>query len=220
MTASENPSASSCRVDTTPCCRVAKSVSSTSALRCFPLIKGVSSEGHGNHPPRLGDSEQIAGDHPAVDLGGAVADSPEADLAEVGLDRVFFEVAAAAEDLKAAVGDALGHLGGVELRLEGVGADVFATVGAPGGLVDEEAGDVELHRAVGEREGDALAGADRLAPGGALLGPGDRVVEAALGDPELVAGDLQPTVDELLVGERERLTLFAEALGGGGAAAV
>ena len=57
----------------------------------------------------------------ALDLAGALPDPLDAELAEEALGDVLAHVAAAAEDLHGAVGDAAGHLADVELDHRALG---------------------------------------------------------------------------------------------------
>src|SRR5688500_14866380 len=65
---------------------------------------------------RLPALQQSVGDDQALDLAGALPDALDAQLAIEALGHVLAHVAAAAEDLHRAVGDAVRHLGGVELN--------------------------------------------------------------------------------------------------------
>src|ERR1700738_969051 len=78
-----------------------------------------------------GLAEHVSWDHPAMDLGGAVADPPYAHLPEKALNRQFAGIAEAAENLDAPGGDALRHFGRVELGDKSFVADFLLGVGHP-----------------------------------------------------------------------------------------
>src|SRR6187200_1971659 len=59
---------------------------------------------------------QLIGHDVALDLGGALPDAFDAELAPEALGHVLAHVAAAAEDLHGAVGHAVGHLARIQLH--------------------------------------------------------------------------------------------------------
>ena len=82
-----------------------------------------------------------------------------------------------------------GRLGGVQLGHGRRLAEGPAVVLEPRRLVGEVAGVLDGDGEVGEGEGDGLEASDRAAEGVALLGVGDGVVEAGLGQPDGQGGD-------------------------------
>src|SRR3954449_6636008 len=110
-------------------------------------------------PPALPDlhSRDGAGDHHALDLGGALEDRVDLGVAVHALDRVLARVAVAAEDLDRALGAPHRDLAGLELAHRALGVRERAAGPAhPRRAPDEQARGVDLHLHVGERERDRL----------------------------------------------------------------
>ena len=78
--------------------------------------------------------------------------------------------------------------------------------------IDEQPRGVELDGTVGEHELHRLPTRDRLAPRRSLARPGDGLVDASLGNAELVGRDLQPAMAELVIGHGERAIRVPEEL--------
>src|SRR6266851_3797212 len=95
-------------------------------------------------------AQYALGDRPAVHLGGAVIDAEWTDLAEdLGDNRVVGD-AEPAEDLHAAVDDAPDRFRADHLGHARFVAAALALVQHPGGVPDDEAAGVQIHRVVGE----------------------------------------------------------------------
>ena len=133
------------------------------------LLFGVEGKVHGlpyEYLTRLGflcALEDLAGDHEALDLGGAFADFGQADVAIVALDVGLGDVAEAAVDLDGFVAAFLAHFGGEELGHGGFFGEGLIVVLEPGGLIDQQAGGIQLCRHVGQLELDGLEVGDGLA---------------------------------------------------------
>src|SRR3954465_10548186 len=111
-----------------------------------------------------------AGDDEALDLRGALEDRVDLRVAVHPLDRVLARVAVAAEDLDRALGAPHGDLAGLELAHRALGVRERAAGPAPPRRAPaEQAGGVDLHLHVGERERDRLVLDDRAPELGALL---------------------------------------------------
>src|SRR6266851_5854958 len=144
-----------------------------------------------------------------MDFRRAMADSPHPYLAEKTLDRQLARIAETAENLDTAVGDALRHFGCLELRDEGLVANFLLGVGHPAGPINQQSRRFQLDLGISQHPLDRLPARDRLAPGGALLGPFDRHVDRALGDSKLERADLQTPMGELIVRHREAAVSLA-----------
>src|SRR5256885_5927959 len=76
-------------------------------------------------------AEQVARDHHAVHLGGALADALDAHFAIPALQRHLARDAKPAEHLDAAVDHLAGDFGGVDLANRGIDLDVLAEIALP-----------------------------------------------------------------------------------------
>ena len=90
----------------------------------------------------------------------------------------------------------------------------------PGGLVEEDAGGLELGLHVGEAELQRLELVQGVAEGAALGGVGEGPVEGGLGAAEGGGGDVEPAAVEALHGVGEALAFLAEQVFGRDAAVV
>src|SRR5690606_15111323 len=106
---------------------------------------------------------------PLVDLG-------HASVAEVTLDRVLLRVAVSPEHLNGRVGDAVGRLGGHQLRHGRLARRALPLVLQPGSAVGEEARRLDADEHVSELEADRLMLMNGLTERGALC----RVVAGGL----------------------------------------
>src|SRR5437660_564702 len=77
-------------------------------------------------------AQQLARHHHAMDLGRALADPLDAQLAVPTLQRHLAGDAHAAEDLDAAIDHLPGDLGRIDLADRGIDFDVVAQIAAPG----------------------------------------------------------------------------------------
>src|SRR5687768_6402229 len=175
---------------------------------------------------RLPALQQSVCDDQALDLAGALPDPFHAQLAIEALGDVLAHVAAAAEDLDSAVGDAVRHLPSVELHHRALGvADfhVFTGIDRLGGAIDHQARGPQPGQAVGPPELDPLLGGELPTEHHAV--PGQRrdfVDQPRLGGaidhqargPQLGQAVGQHELDPLLVGEL--LTEHSAVLGEGG----
>src|SRR5581483_2675817 len=95
-----------------------------------------------------------AGDHQALDLGGALEDRVDLGVAVHPLHRVLARVAVAAEDLDRALRRPHGDLPGLELGYRTLGGlEVLAGPPHPRRSPDQETGGIDLHPHVGEGKG-------------------------------------------------------------------
>src|SRR5690349_3321875 len=157
-------------------------------------------------------------DHKALNLRGALEDRVDLRVAVHALDRVLARVAVAAEDLDRALGAPDRDLAGLELAHRALGVGERAAGAAhPRRAPDEQAGRVDLHLHVGERERDRLVLDDRAAELGALLRVRERVLVGGAGDADRLRADARPG---RLEGRHRRLLLRAAALARAGDALV
>src|SRR5688572_10498685 len=137
-------------------------------------------------------AHEVTRDDDALDLARALADRAQLRVAPHALDRILAAVPVAAVDLDRVVGDAHRDLGGMELRHRGRGAERLARILQACGVVDEVARRLDLHRHVGELEGDRLVLVELLAEGLAIAGVAARAIEGALSDAEAERADRDP----------------------------
>src|SRR5580700_9016926 len=112
-------------------------------LRCWPPSRPTSRRVTSSARPPLQSSgeggggalDHLAGDDHALDLAGALPDAFDAQLAVEAFGDVLAHVAAAAEDLDGAVGDAAGHLRAVQLGHRALGVRHLVCLAACGGGV-------------------------------------------------------------------------------------
>src|SRR5262249_402862 len=119
-------------------------------------------------------AEQVARDHHAVHLGGALTDALDAHLPIPALHRHLARQPKPAEHLNAPATHLAGDFGGVHLADRGIDLDVLPEVALPGGLVDQQARGAQLDLTVGDHPLDRLLVGKLGAEGLALLGPVDR----------------------------------------------
>ena len=158
--------------------------------------------------------------------GGSLVDLPDLGVAEELFHRVLLHVPVAPEDLEAAGGAVLGHLGPLQLRNGGLACERLPGLLEPRGVVDGQPGALDLHvhpRKVvldGLELGDGLSELEpllRVRGGGVERGARDADHLGADADPPFVQGldgDLVPLADrpddvllrnlEVLERERER----------------
>src|SRR5580704_5429587 len=98
-----------------------------------------------------------------MDFGGAMADAPDPHLAEKTLNRQLAGVAETTENLDAAVGDALRHLGRVEFGDKRLVADLLLGVGHPPSAIDQQPRSFQLDLGIGEHPLNSLTAGDRFA---------------------------------------------------------
>jgi hypothetical protein len=169
-----------------------------------------------------------SGDQQVHDLGGALEDAVDAQVAQelfggdgalaAGAQRLGGLEAASAADLDEFVGHEPGHLGGVQLGEGALDADVVAVfVGHLGGEVGDGlqgeggGGDEGDLRADGLVVGDGLA--PLLAGGGPLAGD----LQAPLAGGDAGGGQGEAAGVEGGEGDLQALALLADAVGGGDA---
>ena len=131
------------------------------------------------------------------------------------LDAVVGEVAVAAMELEAPVGDARAGLGDEELghgaEARGVGR---APVELPGRLAQQHARGLEIGLGLRQPELERLELGQRPAEGVALAHVEDRRVERRLRGAQGAGGDVEPAAVEPRHGVAEALALLAEQVGG------
>src|SRR5579875_1386086 len=159
---------------------------------CTPLRRNPARARGASEPP----TEEIPGDHQPLDLVGALEDLGDPLVAVGPLDRRPPDIAEAAVDLQRRIDDLAGPFGGQALddrRLPGLlgpgpagpGPRIGPEVVLPlGGVVDEVAKRLDLHRHVGELELDRLVVAERMAELAAVLGEFERLAGGRLHPPE------------------------------------
>src|ERR687896_1875586 len=125
--------------------------------------------------------QELAPDHHALDLRGALADQQQRRVAVQALDLVLLGVAVAAVDAERVLDDLLAGLRREQLRHAGLEVRALAGVLHPRRLEREQARRLDLGRHVGELELDRLVLGDRLAERLALLAVAQRQLERALG---------------------------------------
>src|SRR3954465_1760268 len=134
--------------------------------------------------------QQLAPDHHALDLRGALADQQQRRVAVEPLDLVLLRVAVAAVDAEAFFDAVLAGLRGEELGHPGLEVGALAGVLHPRRFAGDEAGGLELGRHVGELELDRLVGGDRLAEGLPFLAVAEGELERPLADADAAGGDV------------------------------
>src|SRR6201996_859437 len=135
-------------------------------------------------------ADQLAGDHVALDLVGALTDDHERRVPEVALNIKFGRVAVAAENTDRVQRDLHGGLGGEQLGHARLQVGPLTGVVAAGGVQDQLAGGGELGGHVGQVVADRLVLPDRLAERLPLLGVAQGVLERGPADAEGPARDL------------------------------
>ena len=145
---------------------------------------------------RAGDAAAVA---ELLDLAGALSDGAQLDVSVELLHRIVLDVAITTVNLDGLVRHAAAHLGAVELGQAGGLAVGQVRVLQVGGLLDEQAGGLDLHLHVRQLEADGLMLDEGLAEGVALLGICHALVQAASRHAEhLRRQNLQCTIDILL----------------------
>src|SRR6266542_29718 len=137
-------------------------------------------------------THQPVGNDLALDLGGAFEDGGEPGIPPVPFDGALRGIAVAAVDLDALACDALGHLGGEELRHRRLDLNRLAGVAIVRGLVHECARRFDLGCHVGRLEAHRLNLRDRLAELHPLLGIRERVLESAAGEADRAGSSMDP----------------------------
>src|ERR1700757_2695482 len=132
------------------------------------------------HLPSSSDpasSNQLPGDHIALDLVGAFADDHQRRVAKVAFDVVFGGVAVTAVDAYGVQGNLHRDLGGEQFGHSGFHVATLAAVVALGGIAGELTGGGEFGRHVGEGVADGLMLPNRPPEALPLLCVSQRVLE-------------------------------------------
>src|SRR3954454_24973825 len=127
-------------------------------------------------------AEQIARDHHAVHLGGALADALDAHLTMPAFERHLSRDTKPAEHLDATVDHLARDFGRVNLADRGVDLDVLPQVALPGRLIDEQARGAQLDFGIRDHPLDRLLVGKPRAERFALFHPVDRKLERRLRD--------------------------------------
>ena len=148
-----------------------------------------------------------------LDFRRALPDAIDAHVAIQPLHRVLAHIAAPAENLHRLVEHAAGHFGRLELqrarpRMDELAVD--AVVDLPRYAIDEALGRHDLDRHVGEHELDRLKIADGAAELTPLARPGVGEFEGADRGAQRIGRDLQPRLDEPVLGQLEAAADGAE----------
>src|SRR5215510_11230578 len=158
-------------------------------------------------------ADELAGDHDALDLVGALEDLGDLRVPHEALDRILAGVTVAAEDLYGVGGDLHRGVGGEALghrRLER--RRRAAPIEERRRMMDEEPRAVHLHCHVGQHELEALEGRDRLTELLALLRVGHGRVEGGLADPHRLGAHGRTRTVERAERDLEAFTLLAQAV--------
>src|SRR5699024_316971 len=158
-------------------------------VRASPARRGGAAAPRSRSPPSPArdSAGQVAGDHQALDLVGALEDLRDLGLPHVALHRALAGVAHAAERLHRVRGPLLrvgghreGGVGGGELGYRGVARVRAASVLAARGVEIGGARGGQRRRHVGQQEAQTLVPDDRLAERLTLVRVRHRVLEGAL----------------------------------------
>ena len=145
-----------------------------------------------------------------MDFAGAVEDAVDTCVAVIPLDRQFFAITHAAEDLHRAVHHAAEGFCGVHFDHGDLFTCVVALVEQPGSVVDHPAGGVDLDHAVGQHLLDKLEVSNFLAELLALASVVHHLFQHMAGFAHRTRADLREANDvQGTHGEFEALAFFA-----------
>src|SRR5712691_7367370 len=164
-------------------------------------------------------SEVARGDLP-LDLRGALDDLEDLRVAQPLLDRVVAHDSRAAEHLHGLGRGAHRRVRRERLRVGAEQARVLAQIERGGGAPDEQPRRLDLHAHLGQLEGDALLGDQRLAEGLALARVRGRVLEGGARDAHGPGRDLRPRGLEEVHRDGEAAAFLTEQPAGGDPRAV
>src|SRR5262249_36709928 len=155
-------------------------------------------------------SEQLAGDHQALDLRSALVDLNQLRIAHQLLYGELLDVAVTAVDLDRVGGHPHRHVCREALGIAGDQRVALSGVEHPGAVVGEEPSRLNILGHVRYHELDRLELADRLSKLLALVGVVDRVLERRAGDPHREHRGERAAVVQRLHGDPEAVALRAD----------
>src|SRR3954452_21652364 len=161
---SPRPRSSSSKTSLSPASAGTSCWKSTMAFSTWALVSGEDTPASD-----LVALQELAADHHALDLRGALADQQQRRVAVQALDLVFLGVAVAAVDAERVLDALLAGLGREQLRHPGLDVRALARVLHARGLEHQQPRRLDLGGHVGELELDRLVLGDRLAERPPLL---------------------------------------------------